>query len=412
MRLMFLLSLLFCSGITVASDNTHFMLEKFLQNSKIPGISISVAVPDQPIKTYVAGLSDIQKNIPIDKNTLFEFGSTMKTLTALAAFRIFDHHHLSFYTPVCQLLKGFKNAYAHQMLHLLQQHDGACLITTRSLLNHTSGMFDEQSISNYPRFMKQNRNVPFSYIMHIKHSLAHGSYPGLAHSFHYANVNYIFIGALLEAIEDAPFTKIIKKDVIHQEPMFYYYSVKQRAPFCNKLARAYRTPDTFTQYIFPGLPIVSLKTSHGSASFFDLTCKYNPAYDDGPAGGLITSTSTLAKWVLSRFTKAKTSKYVYQVMGRNQKLTAINSQFSPGMSFTPSGDIAYAYGIWHERLDNGIVAWQLIGEQWGYMGGAFYIPKQAKVTKAIAIAYAINTESAQLEKRLLPKLIPYIIKNS
>jgi CubicO group peptidase (beta-lactamase class C family) len=95
---------------------------------EVPGVSAAIVVDG--VETYAFhGITSIKNPLPVDADTLFQFGSTGKTYTATAIMRLMERGDLELDAPVRRYLPHFQ----------LQDEDVAREVTVLHLLNHTAG---------------------------------------------------------------------------------------------------------------------------------------------------------------------------------------------------------------------------------------------------------------------------------
>ena len=119
---------------------------------KVPGVSISV-IRDYKIdwvKSY--GVKEINKQEPIDNNTLFQVGSISKSIVAIATFALVEQKKLSLDADINGYLKTWKlpgSRFSNQKP-----------VTIRHILSHSAGLRGEGRLSwllNFNDFINQYR---------------------------------------------------------------------------------------------------------------------------------------------------------------------------------------------------------------------------------------------------------------
>ncbi len=99
----------------------------------IPGLSLAVVNRDGPMLVQGYGLRDVEKNLPVDGETLFHIGSTHKSMTALLVATLVDEGTLGWETPVIEIDPDFA----------LADDEATKTVTLRHLLSMTSGIPDD-----------------------------------------------------------------------------------------------------------------------------------------------------------------------------------------------------------------------------------------------------------------------------
>ncbi len=95
---------------------------------KVPGCAIAVAQNGVPISVRGYGMADIEHNIRITPDTIFEAGSVSKQFTAAAILKLIEARKLSLDTDVRAIIPELP--------------DYGTTITIDQLMNHTSGLRD------------------------------------------------------------------------------------------------------------------------------------------------------------------------------------------------------------------------------------------------------------------------------
>jgi CubicO group peptidase (beta-lactamase class C family) len=95
---------------------------------EVPGASVGLVI-DGGEKYAYHGVTSTKNPLPVDEETLFQFGSTAKTFTATAMMLLMERGDLDLDAPVRRYLPEFT----------LQDEDVAREVTVLHLLNHTAG---------------------------------------------------------------------------------------------------------------------------------------------------------------------------------------------------------------------------------------------------------------------------------
>lgn len=94
----------------------------------VPGVSVGVLLDGEEHYAF-HGVTSVENPLPVDENTLFQFGSTGKTFTATAIMRLVEQGHIDLDAPVRTYVPELK----------LKDEDVAGRVTVLQLLNHTAG---------------------------------------------------------------------------------------------------------------------------------------------------------------------------------------------------------------------------------------------------------------------------------
>src|SRR3954451_3962874 len=103
-------------------------VEKEMARLNVPGVAVGVIEGDkEDIATF--GLTSVEQPLPITEDTLFQIGSTTKTVTATPVMRLVEAAKLDLDVPVQTYLPSLR----------LSDPDVASRVTLRHLLSHTGG---------------------------------------------------------------------------------------------------------------------------------------------------------------------------------------------------------------------------------------------------------------------------------
>lgn len=95
---------------------------------EVPGVAVGVVHGGEEHYAF-SGVTNLENPLPVDADTLFQFGSTGKTFTATAIMRLVDSGEIDLDAPVRRYLPEFK----------LKDEATAEAVTVLNLLNHTAG---------------------------------------------------------------------------------------------------------------------------------------------------------------------------------------------------------------------------------------------------------------------------------
>jgi CubicO group peptidase (beta-lactamase class C family) len=94
----------------------------------VPGVAVGVRHGGQEHYAF-HGVTSAENPLPVDENTLFQFGSTVKTFTATALMRLVEQGKVDLDAPVRRYVPELR----------LKDEDVAQRVTVLHLLNHTAG---------------------------------------------------------------------------------------------------------------------------------------------------------------------------------------------------------------------------------------------------------------------------------
>lgn len=159
-----------------------------MKNYNVPGLSIAV-INNYKIEWAKAyGIMDVNSDLPVTDNTLFEAASTSKLITAVIALHLVEKGKLNLDADVNQYLKTWK--VPESELTKLEK------VTLRRLLTHQAGLpqtnFNEDESGRYPSLLDVlNGKAP---------ALNKPAFPEVVpgSKWLYSNVGYVLIQLILE----------------------------------------------------------------------------------------------------------------------------------------------------------------------------------------------------------------------
>lgn len=179
-------------------------LAKKTIETKFSGI-ISIEENQRVVYQYIHGFEDREKNIPINRNTLFAIASGTKFLTALAIGKLIDENKFN-------LDSKAKDIYDLDMVNIDHR------MTIRQLLSHTSGMadyLDEDLIDDAePLYF----DVPFKDLINPKDFIPIFSKRDQKFSpgerFNYNNQGYVYLALIVEKVSHQTYQDYINQTIL------------------------------------------------------------------------------------------------------------------------------------------------------------------------------------------------------
>ena len=102
--------------------------KRLLEEYKIPGVTLGLLTPDGD-HFFNFGVTSLENPLPIDADTIFQIGSTTKTITSLTCSVLVSQGKLDLDVPVRTYLPDFK----------LKDESVAAALTVRDVLTHQGG---------------------------------------------------------------------------------------------------------------------------------------------------------------------------------------------------------------------------------------------------------------------------------
>jgi CubicO group peptidase (beta-lactamase class C family) len=149
-----------------------------MERQHIPGLSLLVSREGKPIRAQGYGLANVELQVPVKPETLFQSGSVGKQFTATAVMMLVEEGKVGLEDP---LTKFFPNAPASWKQ-----------VTVRELLSHTAGFTD------YPKNFNFRKDYTENEVVKIIEGIPLAYRPGTKWS--YSNLGYATLGILIHRV--------------------------------------------------------------------------------------------------------------------------------------------------------------------------------------------------------------------
>jgi CubicO group peptidase (beta-lactamase class C family) len=285
-----------------------------------PGISILIAKNGKTIYKNNSGLANMELQVPINSNTIFEIGSITKQFTAVAILMLEEQGKLSITDNITKYIPDYPTKGNN--------------ITIHNLLNHTSGI---KSYTDMKTFQDIDRidMTPTELINFFKNEPMDFK-PG--EKYQYNNSGYILLGNIIEVITKESYADFVQKNIFNPLGMTStsYGSMKKIIP--NRASGYSRSNKGFV-----------------NANYLSLTLPY-------AAGSIMSTVDDLLKWQNALRTN--------QLIKRSSFEKATN-----GSTLNTGEKIIYGYGFRAGDL-NGSPTIEHSGGIYGFSANGIYLPKE------------------------------------
>lgn len=166
--------------VSVHADPADDVVADYMKHHPIPGVSLLVIKDGQPIKSQAYGLANLEWQIPVTTDTVFEIGSVTKQFTAAGIMLLVQDGKISVDDKISKHLKGTPPEWAD--------------ITIRHLMTHTSGIHNYTGLDGFEltkhlpvdEFIKKMSTVPMDFK------------PG--EKWSYCNTGFNLLGHIIESV--------------------------------------------------------------------------------------------------------------------------------------------------------------------------------------------------------------------
>jgi CubicO group peptidase (beta-lactamase class C family) len=149
-----------------------------MRRQQIPGLSLLVARDGKIVRAQGYGLSNVELQVPVRPETVFQSGSVGKQFTATAVMMLVEEGKIKLDDPITKYLKGASASWNQ--------------VTICELLSHTAGFTD------YPEKFDFRKDYSEADLLKIVEGIPLAFPPGTNYS--YANLGYLTLGILIHQV--------------------------------------------------------------------------------------------------------------------------------------------------------------------------------------------------------------------
>ena len=161
-----------------------------------PGCAVEAAVDGKPVIAKGYGMADLEHDVKITPESIFEAGSVSKQFTAAAILLLAREGKLSIDDPVRQ--------------YVPELPDYGSPLTIRHMLNHTSGLRDWGSIEAIAGWPRTSRAYTHAHVLEIvSHQKAVNFTPGTKWS--YSNTGFNLAAIIVSRVSGMPFAEFTRQ---------------------------------------------------------------------------------------------------------------------------------------------------------------------------------------------------------
>jgi CubicO group peptidase (beta-lactamase class C family) len=179
------LCLTFCFAVSIASPQNPATsaavtdyLRAEMQRQRIPGLSLLVVKSGKVVRAEGFGLANVELQVPVKPETIFQSGSVGKQFTATAVMMLVEEGKIGLDDPLTKYFSGAPASWKE--------------VTVRELLSHTAGLGDYPKDFNFRKDwteyeeLKLIESIPLAYP------------PGT--NWAYSNFGYVTLGILIHRV--------------------------------------------------------------------------------------------------------------------------------------------------------------------------------------------------------------------
>jgi D-alanyl-D-alanine carboxypeptidase len=176
------------------ADKVDDLLRREMDKHQIAGVSLMVVKHGRQIKTKGYGVANLEWNVPVTPDTVFEIGSMTKQFTAACILLLVQDGKLALDDDICAHLQNAPAAWSN--------------ITVRHLLTHTSGIRNYTGLDGFEltrhltqgQFVKKIGTYPLDFA------------PG--DSWRYSNSGYSLLGYIIESVSGTNYWDFLRERIL------------------------------------------------------------------------------------------------------------------------------------------------------------------------------------------------------
>lgn len=319
-----LLMALFCSVNTISSQSLDSKIDSIIQtevkDSNGPGAVFLVSKKGKPIYQKAYGKANIELDVALDTEFVFQLGSMTKQFTAIAILMLEEQGKLNTQDPISKYVSDFPNG---------------TQITLHHLLTHTSGIKDFTKMKSLKDIAQKEMSSKM--MVDFFKNEAVDFAPG--EKFEYNNSGYVLLGHIIEVVSGETYEDFIEKNIFQKIGMTRS-SFNTDRQIITKRAYGYQKKES---------GYVNKTVINYSVPF--------------SSGALMSTLSDMQKW--------------QEALNQNKLINAESSKKAFSKYKLNNGEeFKYGYG-WHIRDINGIPTREHGGSIFGYKTMGVYVPSLA-----------------------------------
>jgi CubicO group peptidase (beta-lactamase class C family) len=210
-RLLFVSILL---ALPAFADRIDQKVKAEMQRERIPGVALAVVKEGKAIKVQGYGVANVELNVPVTRDTVFEIGSITKQFTATLILRLVEENKLRLDDPV-----------RHHLTNAPASWNG---VTLRKMLNHTSGITNYNSLTGFEVRKKLKADTFLKEIAPYPLMFAPGE------TWSYCNTAYNALGYVVERATGQSYWHVLKVNIFDRCGMVSSQSRDQSVVVTNR----------------------------------------------------------------------------------------------------------------------------------------------------------------------------------
>ena len=183
--------------VNAQSPSTNAAVTKYVKaemaRQHIPGLSLLVAKNGKIVRAEGFGLSNVELQVPVKPETIFQSGSVGKQFTATAIMMLVEEGKIGLDDPLTKYFSGGPPSWKD--------------ITVRELLSHTAGFGD------YPKNFNFRKDWTEEEELKLIESIPLAYPPGT--KWEYSNFGYVTLGILIHQVTGQFYGEFLQERIFH-----------------------------------------------------------------------------------------------------------------------------------------------------------------------------------------------------
>ena len=281
-RVMVLLLLAVIGRLAIADQIDDYLREQMAVH-KVPGAALKVIRDGQDIKTAAYGLANLELNVPVTPESVFEIGSVTKQFTAACILLLQQDAKLSIEDKITKYLPGIPESWSN--------------VTVRHLLSHTSGIKSYTGLDGFAL----TRHLTQAQFIKALSTQSMEFQPG--DSWKYSNSGYSLLGYIVENVSGKGYWQFLRERLLQPVGMS---ATTERSPGVIITNRVSGYEQTNHIHINRDYDLTDVFSAGALASTVGDLAKWNAALD---SDAILNARSKKVAWAVQRLNNGKVTKY-------------------------------------------------------------------------------------------------------
>jgi D-alanyl-D-alanine carboxypeptidase len=266
-----------------AGDEVDDYIKAQMEQHRIPGIALRIIQDGKVMKTATYGMANLELNVPVGPETVFEIGSITKQFTAAGILLLAQNGKLSVEDRISKHLKNAPAAWTN--------------ITIRHLLSHTSGI---KSYTGLTGFELTRHLTQEQFIRAIgEHPLEFQ--PG--ESWKYCNTGFSLLGYIIENVSGKKYWDFMSERIFRPLKMT---ATRERRPGDIIPNRAAGYEQTNHMWINRDYDLTDVFAAGAIVSNIGDLTKWNATLD---CDAILNASSKEQMWTATKLNNGRATKY-------------------------------------------------------------------------------------------------------